>query len=85
MEQKLPPGYRVELDADVARLRGEDGRSVAVFSARGVVWETIERIAWEDHLGKLSTEGSGRPSGSGSRRRLAATRGRPPSPPRPPG
>jgi hypothetical protein len=85
VELRLPPGYHLELDADVAVLRGEDGRSVAIFSARGVVWETVERIAWEDHRSGPSTEASGRHSGSGSRGRPAPTRGRPPSPPRPPG
>ena len=85
MNLRLPPGYYLELDADVAVLRREDGRSVAVFSARGVVWETIERIAWEDHRSRPSTEALRRHPGSGSRRHPAPTRGRPPSPPRPPG
>jgi hypothetical protein len=39
------------------RLR-EDGRSVATFSARGVVWQTIEGFAWEDHRSRPSTEAS---------------------------
>lgn len=85
MDVRLPPGYHLELDSDVAHLRGENGRSVADFSARGVVWETVERIAWEDHRDRASTEeASGRHPRSGSRR-LAPTRGRPPSPPRPRG
>jgi hypothetical protein len=78
MELRLPPGYHLELDADVAHLRREDGRSVAVFSARGVVWETVERAAWEDHRGKRSpAEASGR--------RPTPTLGRPPSRPHPHG
>jgi hypothetical protein len=86
VELRLPPGYYLELDADVAILRREDGRSVATFSARGVVWEAIERIAWEDYRGGSSTEASRRHPESGSHRRQAPTRGgRPPSPPRPPG
>jgi hypothetical protein len=83
VELRLPPGYYLELDADVAILRREDGRSVAPFSARGVIWETVERIAWEDHRGRPSTETSRHHPGSGSSRRRAPTSGRPPSPPRP--
>jgi len=56
----LPPGYYLNLEADVAILHREDGRSVAAFSARGVVWETIERIAWEDYRGRFSTKASER-------------------------
>ena len=76
MDLRLPPGYRLELDAETAVLReGEDGRLVAIFSVRGVVWETLERSAWEDHRGRNSTEAS--------ERRPTPTLGRPPSPPRP--
>jgi hypothetical protein len=49
MELRLPPGYYLELDADAAVLREGKGRSVATFSARRVIWETVERIAWDDH------------------------------------
>jgi hypothetical protein len=84
MDLQLPPGYHLQLDADVAILRREDGRSVAIFSARGVIWETIERIAWEDYRGGPSKDASERHPRSGSRRHLAPTRDRPPSPPRPP-
>jgi hypothetical protein len=49
LKLRLPPGYYLELGADTAVLREERGRSVAAFSARGVVWEAVERIAWEDH------------------------------------
>jgi hypothetical protein len=49
MELRLPPGYYLELDADVAVLREGEGRSVAPFGARRVIWGTVERIAWEDH------------------------------------
>ena len=85
MELRLPPGYHLELDADVSVLRSEDGRSVAIFSARGAVWETVERIAWEDHRSRPSTEASRHHPGSANRWRRAPTRGRPPSPPRLPG
>jgi hypothetical protein len=49
MELRLPPGYYLERDPDIWTLRRSDGGSVAAFSARGVVAETIEGAAWEDH------------------------------------
>jgi hypothetical protein len=49
MELRLPPGYYLERDSDIWTLRRSDGGSVAAFSARGVVAETIEGVAWEDH------------------------------------
>jgi hypothetical protein len=49
MELRLPPGYYLERDPDIWTLRRSDGVSVAAFSARGVVAETIEGAAWEDH------------------------------------
>jgi len=49
MELRLPPGYYLERDPDIWTLRRSDGSSVAAFSARGVVAETIEGAAWEDH------------------------------------
>ena len=49
MELRLPTGYYLERDPDIWTLRRSDGSFVAAFSARGVVAETIERAAWEDH------------------------------------
>jgi hypothetical protein len=48
----LPPGYRLERDADLLELRRTDGSLVAAFSARGtspaeVVWEA-EEDHWEN-------------------------------------
>jgi hypothetical protein len=80
MEPRLPPGYYLELDADAAVLREGQGRSVAVFSTRGVIWETVERIAWDDHRERAT------PKLAPPRKPLQKlTPGRPPSPPRPPG
>jgi hypothetical protein len=66
MDLRLPPGYRLELDPDVARLLGEDCRSVAVFSARGVVLETVERTAWDDYRERRTQEEAPRPIGDRS-------------------
>jgi hypothetical protein len=49
MKLRLPPGYYLERDPDIWTLRRSDGSSVAAFSAQGVVAETIETAAWEDH------------------------------------
>ena len=49
MKLRLPQGYYLEKDPDIWMLRRPDGRSVASFSARGVVAETIESAAWEDN------------------------------------
>ena len=57
MELRLPPGYCVEPDPDTCTLRRPDGHFVAAFSARGVIAETIEAVAWEDHRGWSTTEG----------------------------
>jgi hypothetical protein len=57
MELRLPPGYYVERDPDTCTLRRADGHFVAAFSARGVIAETIEGVAWEDHRGLPTTEG----------------------------
>ncbi len=48
MKLKLPPGYNVELDADLLTLRRQDGSTVATFSARGVAMKLVEKAAWED-------------------------------------
>jgi hypothetical protein len=51
MEPRLPPGYRLELDADLLHLRRDDsGDLVAAFSALGADKERVERAAWDDHL-----------------------------------
>ena len=47
-ELRLPPGYYLDRDPDIWTLRRSDGSSVAAFSARGAVAETIEGVAWED-------------------------------------
>ena len=57
MELRLPPGYYVERDPDTCTLRRPDGNFVAAFSARGVIAETIEGVAWEDHRGRAATRG----------------------------
>ena len=49
MKPKLPPGYYVELGADLLTLRRHDSSTVAAFSARGVAMELVERAAWEDY------------------------------------
>ena len=49
MKLKLPPGYHVELGADILTLRRHDGSTVATFSARGVAMELVERAAREDY------------------------------------
>ena len=49
MNLRLPQGYYLERDPDIWTLRRSDRGFVAAFSARGVVAETIEGAAWEDH------------------------------------
>ncbi len=49
MKLRLPQGYYLEKDPDIWTLRRPDGGFVAAFSARGVVAETIEGAAREDH------------------------------------
>jgi hypothetical protein len=49
MKLRLPQGYHLEKDPDIWTLRRPEGGFVAAFSARGVVAETIEGAAWEDH------------------------------------
>ena len=61
MELRLPPGFSLERDPDIWTLRRPDGSSVASFSARGVVAETIEEVAWEDHRGEQPTARTPRP------------------------
>ncbi len=45
----LPPGYHVELDADLMELRRSDGSLVAAFSARGATPAEVVRTAEEDY------------------------------------
>jgi len=45
----LPPGYRLERDADLLELRRTDGSLVAAFSARGASPAAVVREAEEDH------------------------------------
>ena len=45
---KLPPGYHVELDADLMELHRPDGSLVAVFSARGATPAEVVRTAEDD-------------------------------------
>jgi hypothetical protein len=46
---QLPPGYRLEMDADLLELRRTDGSLVAAFSARGASPAAVVREAEEDH------------------------------------
>jgi hypothetical protein len=57
MELRPPPGYYVERDPDTCTLRRPDGHFVAAFSARGVIAETIEGVAREDHRRWSTAEG----------------------------
>jgi hypothetical protein len=59
LDLRLPPGYYVDKDADLLVLRRHDGSVVAVFSARGVAKEFIERAAWEDYGEPLPDPGEG--------------------------
>jgi hypothetical protein len=45
----LPPGYYVELDADLIELHRPDGSLVAVFSARGATPAQVARVAEEEY------------------------------------
>jgi hypothetical protein len=45
----LPPGYRLEYDADVLLLCRNDGSAVAAFSARGAAPSTLLRAAEDDY------------------------------------
>ena len=45
---RLPPGYRVEMDAELMELRRSDGSLVAAFSARGAVPAAVIETAEED-------------------------------------
>jgi hypothetical protein len=45
----LPPGYYVELDADLLELHPPDGTLVAAFSARGTAPAEVVSTAQEDN------------------------------------
>jgi hypothetical protein len=45
----LPPGYGVEMDADLMELRRPDGSLVAVFSTGGAAPAAVLRVAEEDY------------------------------------
>jgi hypothetical protein len=46
---RLPPGYRLERDADLLELPKTDGSLVAAFSVRGASPAAVVREAEEDH------------------------------------
>jgi hypothetical protein len=80
MKLRLSQGYYLEKDPDIWTLRRPDGGFVAAFSASGVVAETSEDAAWEDHRrARAATDSVKTP------RRDHAPRDRPLSPPRLPG
>lgn len=57
MGPRLPPGYYLELDADLLVLRRRpSGELVATFSARGAEQESVEEAAWEDHHERTSSD-----------------------------
>jgi hypothetical protein len=45
----LPPGYRLEVDADMMLLRRKDGTLVAAFSVAGTTPSEVAKTAWNDH------------------------------------
>ena len=51
----LPPGYRIERDADLMELRRSNGSLDAVFSVRGAAPAAVVRVAKEDHRGHKRT------------------------------
>jgi hypothetical protein len=53
---RLPPGYRVELEADLIKLHRPDGSLAAAFSVRGAAPSEVVRSAEEDYrkIGKSS-------------------------------
>ena len=48
-DEHLPPGYRLERDADILLLLRADGSVVAAFSAQGADPLEVLAAAWEDH------------------------------------
>ncbi len=53
---RLPPGYRLEHEADVLVLRRPNGTVVAVFSPRGVDLGAVAREAWTDYRTRTEDE-----------------------------
>ncbi|MDQ3913123.1 MAG: hypothetical protein M3305_15405 [Actinomycetota bacterium] len=49
MNLQLPPGYYLELDADILMLRRQCGSVLAVFSAQGATKRAIEEEATVDY------------------------------------
>ena len=49
MELQIPPGYYLELSADICVLKRDGTSAVAAFSARGVTKDAIEEAAWKDY------------------------------------
>ncbi len=47
----LPPGYRLERDADILTLRRADGSFLSAFSARGFTAQAVVRAAKDDSSG----------------------------------
>ena len=68
LKLRLPPGYYVELGADLLTLRRLDGSTVATFSARGVAMKLVERAAWEDYEDSPPS-----PEGGRAKRRMGGT------------
>lgn len=48
-EDDLPPGYRIERDADILLLKRPDGSVVAAFSTQGADPAEVFAAAWEDY------------------------------------
>jgi hypothetical protein len=46
---QLPPGYHVEVDADLMELHRPDGSLVAAFSVRGTTPSEVAKTAEEDY------------------------------------
>ena len=49
LQPRLPPGYRLDQDADLLILRRQDGSVVGAFSSRGATREAVEKAAYEDY------------------------------------
>lgn len=49
MKLQLPPGYYLELDADILKLRRQGGSVLAVYSAQGATKRAIEEEARVDY------------------------------------
>ena len=49
MNLQLPPGYYLELDAEILALKRKGDSVLAVFSAQGASGFSIEEEAWKDY------------------------------------